>query len=72
MMRLRLVAKFIVPDWGDKVNSGIACRDGTTTLCRSQLYPSVRDYEFGYRILVMFALAKEDFNTRLDLIRILL
>jgi hypothetical protein len=44
-------AKFIVPDWGDKVNSGdIGWGAGTTTLCRSQLYPPVRDYEFGYRM----------------------
>ncbi len=51
----RSVAKFIVPGWGDKVNFdiGFTCTDlpgyigwraGTTTLCRSQLYP-----EFGYR-----------------------
>jgi hypothetical protein len=56
----RSVAKFIVPDWRDKVNSGIGLayrmtklhigwRDGTTTLCmRSQLYPPVKEYEFGY------------------------
>ncbi len=45
----RTVAKFIVPDWGEKVNSGIGLtyrparqpswRAGTTTLCRSWLYP---------------------------------
>jgi hypothetical protein len=43
------VAKFIVPDWGDKFNSGIGCRTGppgfigwragTATLCQSRLYP---------------------------------
>jgi hypothetical protein len=43
------VAKFIVPDWGNKVNSGIGFRTGppgfigwragTTTLCQSRLYP---------------------------------
>ncbi len=55
------VAKFIVPDWRDKVNSGIGLsytglpgyiswRAGTTTLCWIQLYPlkKVRNYEFGY------------------------
>jgi hypothetical protein len=26
----------------------VAWRAGTATLCRSQLYPPVRDYEFGY------------------------
>ncbi len=34
------------PDWGDKVNSGIALsywQANTTTLCRSKLYPHVRD-----------------------------
>ncbi len=53
----RSVAKFIVPDLGDKVDSGIglsyrpayiALPAGTATLCRSQLYPPIRDYEFGY------------------------
>jgi hypothetical protein len=43
------VAKFKVPDWRDKVDSGKGGRQaGTTTLCRSQLYPSVKDKEFGY------------------------
>ncbi len=56
------VAKFIVSAWGDKVNCGIGCRTGpsgykgwragTTTQCLSQLYPPVRDYEFGYRKLL--------------------
>ncbi len=47
-----------VPDWGDKVNSGIGLSYRParlhrlaglcmTTLCRSQLYPSIRDYEFA-------------------------
>ncbi len=56
------VAKFIVPDWRDKVDSGtwfsyparqatyVGWWAGKTTLCRSQLYPPVRDYEFGYWI----------------------
>ncbi len=45
----RIVAKFLVHDWGDKVDSGMGCCTGphrlaataislTTTLCRSQLY----------------------------------
>jgi hypothetical protein len=40
------VAEFMDPDWGDKVNSGIGLsywQANTTTLCRSQLYPPVRD-----------------------------
>jgi hypothetical protein len=55
----RPVSKFIVPDWGDIVDSGIGLSYGSpgyigrqgryrTTLCRSQLYPPFRDYEFGY------------------------
>jgi hypothetical protein len=57
------VAKFIVPGWGDKVNSGIGLspgptgyigwRTGTTTLSRSQLYTPVRDFEFVYKLRVM-------------------
>ncbi len=55
------VAKFLVPDCGDKVNSAIglsyrlACRlhigrlSGMSTLIQSQLYPPVSDYEFDYR-----------------------
>ncbi len=49
----RPVAEFIGPNWGDIVNTGIgltyrpAMLHGLagrpTTLCRSQLYPSVRD-----------------------------
>jgi hypothetical protein len=47
MLGLNSVAKFIVPDWGDIVNSGcrtglpayLAWRAGTTTICQSQLYP---------------------------------
>ncbi len=49
------MAKFIVSNWGDNVNSGIRCtgptgylgwQAGTTTLCLSQLYPPFREYEF--------------------------
>jgi hypothetical protein len=47
------VAKFLVPDWRDIVDSGnglsycsarlhIGWRAGTTTLCQNQLYPPVR------------------------------
>jgi hypothetical protein len=53
-----LVAKFIVPDWGDKGDSGtvllyrppgyIGWRAGTTTPSQNQLYPPFRNYEFGY------------------------
>jgi hypothetical protein len=49
---------FIIPDCGDKVNSGtgllcrpvnhVAWRAGTTTQCQSQPYPSGRDFEFCY------------------------
>jgi hypothetical protein len=54
------VAKFIVTDWVDKVDSGIGLaywpaslqkvgwQAGTTTTCWSQLYSSFRGYEFGY------------------------
>jgi hypothetical protein len=52
------VAKFIVPDRGILSTPAYCCRTGppayvagragTTTLCRSQLYPSVRDYELDY------------------------
>ncbi len=54
------VAEIIDPWLGDKVNSGlvllylpashVAWRAGTTALCWSWLYPSVRDllYEFSY------------------------
>ncbi len=53
------VAKFIVPGWGEKVDYGIGLsyrparlhidwQAGTTTLCRSQLYPPFREYDFGY------------------------
>jgi hypothetical protein len=51
--------EFIVPDYGDNVKSGIGLsyrparlhrmgRAGTQpNICRSWLYPPVRDYEFG-------------------------
>ncbi len=43
------VAKFIVPDCGDKVNSGlVGGYDNPMTARRSQLYPPVRDYESSY------------------------
>jgi hypothetical protein len=54
-----IVAKFTVLDWGAKVSSCIGLsyrparlhvgwRAGTTTLCRSHIYPRVRNYEFGF------------------------
>ncbi len=65
----RPVAKFIVPDRGDKINSGIRLSYRPAKLrtvhrlaskydnhrqpyagSRSQQYPPVRDYEFGYWI----------------------
>jgi hypothetical protein len=51
-----LVAKFIVPGWGDNVGpyTGLSHQparlhrlEGTTFLCQSHLYPSVMDYEFS-------------------------
>ncbi len=56
----------VVPDWGDKVDfQAQGCHTGApgykglqagmTTLCRSQLYPPFRDYEFGYRIRCMLS-----------------
>jgi hypothetical protein len=56
---LLLLAKHIVPEWGYKVNCGIGLSfrpDRLNSLAglyknRNQLYPPVRDYEFGYRTL---------------------
>jgi hypothetical protein len=53
-----LVAKFRVPDWGNKVDSGTGLSYQPAKLHRlagkcgnpmseSPVYPSVRDYEFG-------------------------
>jgi hypothetical protein len=58
---LQPVVKFIVPDWGDKVDSGmglshgparlhIGWQAGTTTLCWSQLYPPFWDYRMNLAI----------------------
>ncbi len=45
------VAKFIIPGWGDKVDSGIGLSYWPARLHRrSQLSLQVRDYEFGYSI----------------------
>ncbi len=60
---MNLEAQFIVPDWGDKVDSSMELsyrHDRLQRLAavagwcykhiyRSHLYPPVRDYEFGYR-----------------------
>jgi hypothetical protein len=53
-------AKFIVPDWGDKADSGIGLSYRTARLhtlvarynnpMPGQLYPPVRDYEFCYKV----------------------
>jgi hypothetical protein len=54
------VAKFIVPDWGDKVDSdiGLFYRPGSLhrlpgryghPYVKVNFIPPVRDYEFGYR-----------------------
>ncbi len=62
LQRERPVAKFIVVDWGDKVNSGIELSYRSARLHwlaglydnpirRSQLYPPVRNYEFGHSAL---------------------
>ncbi len=40
-------AKFLVPYWGEIVNSNIGFSYRPFSLC-SHLYPSVRDKEFGY------------------------
>jgi hypothetical protein len=52
-------AQFLFPDWGDKGDYGIGLSyrpvrlhrlpDQYDNLCHSRLYPTVRDYEFGYR-----------------------
>jgi hypothetical protein len=50
------VAKFIVPDWGDIVDSGIGFSYRPAGLCslagryvRVDFIPPVIDYEFGYK-----------------------
>jgi hypothetical protein len=60
-----LSSHFIVPDLGDKVDSGIqwsyrparlqyiGWQAGTTTQCRCQLYPPFREYEFRYSTVHM-------------------
>jgi hypothetical protein len=48
---LRPEAQFIVPDGVVPAPPGyIGWQEITTTLCRSQLYLAVRNYEFGYRV----------------------
>jgi hypothetical protein len=50
------IAKFLVPDLGDKVDSGIVCRDGPSAYvawwtggpyARVVFIPLIRDYELG-------------------------
>jgi hypothetical protein len=46
------LVKFIVLDWGVKVDFGMGLSylpASLTTLCRSQLYPPVRDLELGFK-----------------------
>jgi hypothetical protein len=62
----------MVPDWGDEVNSGtgelyqparlhrLAGRCDNL-ICRSQQYPPVRDYEFGYWIHRFFIFKSENY-----------
>jgi hypothetical protein len=58
----RPLAKFLVPDWGDIVDSGIGLPYRPARLHRlagryenpmteSTIYPAVRDYEFGLRTI---------------------
>jgi hypothetical protein len=51
------IATFIVPDWGDIIDSGIRLSyrppafvawGALYTVCQSRLYPPVRDYEYVY------------------------
>ncbi len=56
LQRERSVAKFIVPDWGDKVNSGIGLSYRTARPVRQpcagvNYIPPVKDYEFSYSAL---------------------
>ncbi len=60
-MHMSTEAQFIVPNWGDKVDCGIAMscrpvrllRQAGRTLSYSRLYPPVRDPEFGYRVHIL-------------------
>jgi hypothetical protein len=46
------VAKFIVPDWRDKVDSGLCSLAGRCDNLYAEVnfIPPVRDYEFGHRM----------------------
>ncbi len=62
------IAKFIVLDFGDKVDSGIGLlyrharlhrqAGRYDNLCRSQQYPPFIDYEFGQRTIATLAVAQ--------------
>ncbi len=68
------VDKFVVPDWGDKVDSGMGPARLHMLAGRydnpmpDQLYPTVRDYEFGHRTVATLSLAEDAVTNRLDLI----
>ncbi len=61
-MTNRAVAKFIVPNWGDKVDSGVGLSYLPASLCSlagrydnpmpESTENSLRDYEFGYRMQI--------------------
>ncbi len=54
-------AQLIVPEWGDKVDYGIVLSyrlSGRYDVSHRRLFPSVRDYEFGYNFWVSFGCLK--------------
>jgi hypothetical protein len=66
------VGKFIVPGGIKSLWQGLSYRAarlhswlaGTTTLRRSQLYPPVRDYEFGHRIQTVLSQFFQKLNNK--------
>ncbi len=69
------IAKFLVPDWGDKIDSGIglsyptgppATQDGRPVrqpyVEVNYVYIPVRDYEFGYSLVSMHWNTNETIN----------
>ncbi len=57
LSRRSQVAKFLVPDWGDKVGSGKGLPYRPAS--RSQLYTPVRDYEFNYKTPIWVKLSEK-------------